>query len=123
MTACRLCAVDPLGAYAHEEEPYGHGQGLSIAKEREQMPEDYELTERLYTDAEKTRIVPENHPDASYLLGVPGDRIPHDEAVRLGLRKSRDTRHEPAESGDTGARAEASGRATIHDKAVRGPKE
>lgn len=43
-----------------------------------------EITERLYR-TEDGRVVPEGDPDARWLYAVPGQRVPLEEAVELGI--------------------------------------
>lgn len=40
---------------------------------------------RIYVDAMRTRVVPEDSPEAAYLLVGAGGQIPEDEARRYGL--------------------------------------
>jgi hypothetical protein len=45
----------------------------------------FKVTERLYLDASRTRVLREGDPEASYLLAPKGGEIPEAEARRLGL--------------------------------------
>lgn len=45
----------------------------------------YELTERTYVNADSTKVVPEGHVDAAFLLGPAGGKISMETAERLGL--------------------------------------
>ncbi len=45
------------------------------------------LTERSYVNADRTKVVSEDSPEAAFLLGLPGDEVPDAEAERLGLNK------------------------------------
>lgn len=47
---------------------------------------DYVLaTERLYVNADRSKIVAEGSDEAAFLLATPGKRIPRADAERLGL--------------------------------------
>ena len=43
------------------------------------------LTEKLWLTADQNRVVQDGDPDAAFLLGTPGKKIPKSEAARLGL--------------------------------------
>lgn len=60
---------------------------------------------RIYVDATRTRVVPEDSPEAAYLLVGVGGQIPEDEARRYGLIGEKATEGPP------------------HTKAVRGAPE
>lgn len=45
----------------------------------------HKLTARTYVNADSTKVVPEGHADAAYLLGNEGDEISAETAERLGL--------------------------------------
>lgn len=45
----------------------------------------YTAEERLYVNADRTRVVPEDSPEAHFLLVAEGGELPDDEAERLGL--------------------------------------
>lgn len=47
----------------------------------------YELTETLWLTEDKAHVVKDGEPGARFLLGVPGQTIPEEEAARLGLDK------------------------------------
>lgn len=53
------------------------------------------LTERTYVNAEGTKVVPEDSPDAALLLGTPGDEIDDAQAEKLGLAKAAKKAAEP----------------------------
>lgn len=44
------------------------------------------LTDRVYLNADKTKVVPHGHPDAAVLLGVRGSLISEADAKRLGVK-------------------------------------
>jgi hypothetical protein len=52
---------------------------------------DHKLKERTYLNADRTKAVNGDSPDAAYLLGGEGDEIPEAEAKRLGLGPKDDT--------------------------------
>jgi hypothetical protein len=70
----------------------------------------YELTETLWLTEDKESVVQDGQPGARFLLGVPGQVIPEEEAARLGLSKK------PA------AKAVHPDDAAVADKAVDGPR-
>lgn len=45
----------------------------------------FELTRKLWYTADHERVVEDGDPEAAFLLGTPGKRIPDEEAERLGL--------------------------------------
>lgn len=51
----------------------------------------YQLEERTYLNADKTKVVPEGDPEARWLLGVPGQLIAVEDADRYGLTGARET--------------------------------
>lgn len=52
------------------------------------MAKDFiETKERIYTNADRTKVVPEDSPEAAFMYAAPGDRIPMEMAKRLGLVK------------------------------------
>jgi hypothetical protein len=44
------------------------------------------LRERTYVNADRTRIVAEDSPDAAYLLGGEGDEVSDEDAKRYGIK-------------------------------------
>ena len=56
---------------------------------------DFALTGRIYTNADGTKVVPEDSPEAAQLLGIAGDTIPEEKARALGLDKAKATEPEP----------------------------
>lgn len=95
---------------------------------------DYTSDRRLFLNADKSRVVDEDDPEASYLLVGEGGTVPAAEAERLGLHGKSGghaaehgdaagdgVQHEPhgAAAGD----AEPKGRRAAEDKAVKGPAE
>lgn len=102
------------------------------------MAEDYAVTETLYLDQGKERVLKEDDPQAAWLLAVPGDHLPAAEAQRLGLTgaagagpeppKSDASGPESAEPPERGAGAAApegtaADQARTADKAIKGPRE
>lgn len=57
----------------------------------------YELDANWCLTADKSTAVPEGHPDARFVLGGPGSRIPWAEAVKYGLASAEPLAEEPAE--------------------------
>jgi len=56
----------------------------------------FEVGERLYVNADRSKIVSETSPEAAYLLAPgPGHRIPMAEAVRLGLAQEKKSLDKP----------------------------
>lgn len=53
------------------------------------MASTFKVTERLYLNADKTKVVKEGSPDAAFLYATPGKEIPAEEAERYGLTSSR----------------------------------
>ena len=47
----------------------------------------YKATERLYVNADRTKIVPEHSSEAAFLLAAEGKELPDDVAERYGLTK------------------------------------
>lgn len=66
------------------------------------------LSERLYLNADRTKVVSEESGDAAFLLGGPGDEIPEDQAEELGLLKKKAKPKDKARSkaGDKAAQPE-----------------
>jgi hypothetical protein len=46
----------------------------------------YLVTERLFVNADKSKIVPEDSPEAAFLLATPGKRLSAQEAAKYGLK-------------------------------------
>lgn len=69
----------------------------------------YELTETLWLTADKESVVKDGEPGARFLLGVPGQVIPDEEAARLGLGQQPATKavhiHEVADKAVPGPRS------------------
>lgn len=52
------------------------------------MGASFKVTQRLYLNADKTKVVKEGSPDAAFLFATPGKEIPAAEAEKYGLTKS-----------------------------------
>lgn len=59
--------------------------GLLIQDERKATVGDWKSDQRLHVNADRTKIVDENDPEAAFLLAVPGTIVPEADAKRLGL--------------------------------------
>lgn len=74
-----------------------------------------ELLETIWLSADRDEALPDGHPNAAFLLGTAGKRIPLEEAERLGLTKGAKTKEidltpatkESAPEGDKAASPEA----------------
>jgi len=64
---------------------------LEIIKVNE-TTKSVELCETIWLNAGRDEALPEGHPDAAFLLGTVGKRIPLEEAERLGLTKGAKTK-------------------------------
>ena len=51
----------------------------------EQMKRGFLLKDKLWLTADQKTVVPDGHPDAAFLLGTPGKKVPHQQALDLGL--------------------------------------
>lgn len=49
------------------------------------QPELFEVTERLWLTADRTRVVKDGDAQAAYLLAAPGRQITREDAERYGL--------------------------------------
>jgi hypothetical protein len=56
---------------------------------------------RLWETADRSRVVEDGDPEAAFLLCIPGDEIPEEQAKRYGLLKGNDAgpREEPTAEG------------------------
>lgn len=59
---------------------------INVEKEPEADKGAYLVTERLFVNADKSKIVPEGSPEAAYLLATPGKRLSAEEAKKYGLK-------------------------------------
>ena len=61
--------------------------GLSISHKETKgdAVRKFQVTERLFLTADKSRVVSESDPDAAFLYSTPGKDVPYDEAVAFGL--------------------------------------
>lgn len=81
----------------------------------------FTLTERTYVNGDKSRVVPENSPEAAFLFGTPGMKISNEEARRLGLLAD-DADDEPDAEAKQAAEASPEAKQVTQppeDKAVR----
>jgi hypothetical protein len=72
----------------------------------------YTLEETIHVNADKSKVVAEDSPEAAYQLATKGKRIPMEQARALGLVK-------PPKKADTEAKAVD---APPEDKAVKAPQ-
>jgi hypothetical protein len=63
------------------------GSGVRIVRlaDRKEEAPMHKLAARTYVNADSTKVVPEGHVDAAYLLGGEGDEVSDETAKRLGL--------------------------------------
>ena len=74
---------------------------------------------QIWLTADKSRAVPDGHPEAAHLMAAAGHVVSHADAVRLGLVKP-----EPETMTNEEAQAAvASGEAEIHEEAEVEPEE
>lgn len=52
---------------------------------------------RLYLNGDRSKVVPEDHPDAHYLLAAEGDEVSDEDAARYGLTKAEQKAEHKAE--------------------------
>lgn len=76
----------------------------------------YKSDKRLYVNADRSKVVSEDSPEAAYLLVSEGGEIPEEEAKRYGLVKS--SKMATAEESGTKARS-----APPENKARSAPRE
>lgn len=87
---CPVCGAK--GYSCREDAMLGSGGGVTIVRRvRTKDGEEtgmHTLKAKTFVNADSTKVVPEGHVDAAYLLGLAGDEISDETATRLGLNHS-----------------------------------
>lgn len=74
--------------------------GLEIIQTHELNTPYVILEEKLWLTADRERVVQDGDPEAAFLLGTPGKRVPADEAERLGLTGKKPKAAHKVDEGD-----------------------
>jgi hypothetical protein len=74
---------------------------MSKLKVEETVTRTYRATERLYQNKDKSALVPEDSPEASFLFAAPGTEVSEEDARKYGLLEEEEKAEEapkPAEA-------------------------
>lgn len=76
----------------------------------------YVSDKRLHVNSDKSKVVPEDHPDAAYLLVAEGGELSDEEAAKYGLDKGKKAESKPAENKAEAAPANKTGSGLTFNK-------
>jgi hypothetical protein len=80
---CAVCGEENCRRHWYKGRPiYRTEQAIYMEKKDTML----RLTERVYLNADKTKVVGHNDPEAAFLLGTRGSLISEDDAKRLGVK-------------------------------------